>query len=562
MRVRRHASAPLVDRLDALDRASVALREVAPEADIAHAREVLDRIDRRRALTADHTVVGVFGATGSGKSSLVNALVGAEISRAAVRRPTTARPVAAILGESGSEPLLDWLEVEQRYVLDGRGGPLLEAATARSGLFSGPQEAPGLVILDLPDFDSVEEANRTIAQRMTGYVDVLLWVTDPQKYADDILHHDFITPFAGHDAVTIVLLNQIDRLREQEREPVLASLARLARRDGLEAAPVLGVSAATGEGLDELRTLLIETARGRQASVERQKADVEGVAARLREAADPAGMAGDVPVAARSALVEDLSAAARIEPVARAVGASYRYRAGGQTGWPLLRWLRRFRVDPLKRLNIGQERSAPGLDRTSLPAPDAGTRARASRGVREFADAASRGGSDPWRAEVRRAARSREDELPDQLDQAVAGADLRARAASWWWPVINVLQWLAVLTWVVGLGWLALNTALVAAGVPPLPVPMIEDLWVPIPLPVALIVLGVAVGVLLAALAAGVNSLAAAWHARRARRVLRGRVGDAGELLVVRPVEDVLDRAADAATDLAVAAGERPVRRV
>lgn len=560
--IRRSSAAPLVDRLDALDRANDSLAEVAPESSLHHARSVLERIDRRRALTAGHTVIGVFGATGSGKSSLVNALVGTEVSRAAVRRPTTSKPVAAILGDHGSGPLLDWLEVEERHVLDGRNVALEKAATAKGGLFSGPQEAPGIVLLDLPDFDSFEESNRAIVERMTGYVDVLLWVTDPQKYADDVIHRDFIAPFAGHDAVTIVLLNQIDRVRENERKAVVASLKDLIRKDGLESAPVMGVSAVTGEGLEELRARLVKIARERQAVNERHKADVLSVASALREAANPAGMAPEVPGTAHKTLVDDLAAAGRVDFVADAVGASYRYRASGHTGWPMLRWLRRFKVDPLKRLNIGQQRSEAGFDRTSLPAPDAGTRARASSGVRTFADASSVGGSDPWRAAVRAAARSHETELPDALDQAVARADLKAQSKSWWWPVINILQWLAMLTWVVGLGWLAINVGLTAAALPPLPVPVIEDLWMPIPLPVALIVLGVAVGILVAMLAGAINLMAGSWHRRRARRLLRGRIEDVARELVVEPVEDVLDRAQDAATDLAIAAGERPARRV
>src|SRR5699024_3111613 len=254
-----------------------------------------------------------------------------------------------------------------------------------------------------------------------------------------------------------------------------------------------------------------------------------------QEAADPAGMAERPAPADVDALVEDLATAARVEPVARAVGASYRFRAARRVGWPPVRWARRLRPDPLSRLGIGQGRDAEGLERTSLPEPDAAARARASGGVRRFADAASAGGSDPWRAAVRGAARSREERLPDALDQAVAGADLRARTTpwwwpvldalrwltlltwvggrgwlaavrgaarsreerlpdaldqavagaalrarttSWWWPVLDVLQWLTLLTWVVGLGWLALNALLAFLGMPPPPMPMVEGLWI------------------------------------------------------------------------------------
>src|SRR5699024_4726249 len=191
----------------------------------------------------------------------------------------------------------------------------------------------------------------------------------------------------------------------------------------------------------------------------------------------------------------------------------------------------RGRADPLRRWNIGQQRDGQGLERTSLPEPDAASAPRASAGVRRFADASSAGGSEPWRAAVRGAAHSREPELPEALDQAIArtdlrsragswwrpqldvrqrlvrligavgcvpwraavrGArrsrepelpaalahaiartDLRSRAGSWWWPVLAVLQWLVLLIGVVGLGWLALNMVLALFQLPPPPMPMI-----------------------------------------------------------------------------------------
>jgi len=551
-------TASLMDRIDALDRAVEALDRVAPEASIDEARSLLDRLDRRRALSAEHTVIGLFGATGSGKSSLVNALTGTEVSRAAVRRPTTSAPVAAVLGEAGADPLLDWLEVEDRHVLPP-DSPLALAAEAptrgRRAKRAGQEGPPGIVLLDLPDLDSVELTNRETAERMTGLVDVLVWVTDPQKYADAVLHQEFVRRFAGHDAVTLLVLNQIDRLREVERQGVLDSLAALARADGLTEAPILDVSAETGEGLEELRDELGALARSREAASQRQRADVRAAAQALQEIADPTGLPDRVGPAEIDELVEDLAAAARVEPVATAVGASYRHRAAGKVGWPPLRWLRRTRPDPLRRLGIGQARDAEGLERTSLPEADPAARARAAGGVRRLADEASAGGSEPWRAAVRAAARSREDELPDALDQAVARTDLRARDRSWWWPVLDVLQWLAVLTWVAGLAWLGVNALLAFLGVPPPPMPMVEELWIPIPLPTVMMVVGIAAGILLAVAGSALAAVISAWHRSRARRLLRAAVREVAHEYVVEEVDASLVRAREAASDLALAHG-------
>ena len=558
MSLRRPRTTPLHERLDALDRALSALDGIAPGEALTGTTELLERIDRRRALSAEHTVIGLFGATGSGKSSLLNALIGKDVARAAVRRPTTSAPLAAVLGDAGSEALLDWLEVEERHALD-EGTALARAANKPArGRRARRTEAgtPGVVLLDLPDLDSVESAHRDIAERMTGMVDVIVWVTDPQKYADALLHHEFVRPFAGHDAVTVLVLNQVDRLREAEREGVLASLAAIARADGLESAPVLAASAETGEGIEELREHLLGIARSREAVVERHRADVRGAAARLREAADPTGMAERSSPAAIDTLVEDLSLAARVEPVARAVGGSYRHRAARRVGWPPLRWIRSMRADPLARLGIGRGRDGEGLERTSLPAPDAAASARASGGVRRFADDASAGGSDPWRAAVRAAARSEEEALPDALDQAVAEADLRAGETSWWWRVLDVLQWLALLIGVVGLGWLGLNAALAFLGVPPPPMPMVEELWIPIPLPTVMLVLAIAAGILLGVAGSAIAAMSGAWHRRRARRLLTARVRGTAQGLVVEPVDETLHQARQAASDLALAHGE------
>ena len=558
MSLRRPRTTPLHERLDALDRALAALDGIAPGEALTGTTELLERIDRRRALSAEHTVIGLFGATGSGKSSLLNALIGKDVARAAVRRPTTSAPLAAVLGDAGSEALLDWREVEERHALD-EGTALARAANKPArGRRARRTEAgtPGVVLLDLPDLDSVESAHRDIAERMTGMVDVIVWVTDPQKYADALLHHEFVRPFAGHDAVTVLVLNQVDRLREAERAGVLASLAAIARADGLESAPVLAASAETGEGIEELREHLLGIARSREAVVERHRADVRGAAARLREAADPTGMAERSSPAAIDTLVEDLSLAARVEPVARAVGGSYRHRAARRVGWPPLRWIRSMRADPLARLGIGRGRDGEGLERTSLPAPDAAASARASGGVRRFADDASAGGSDPWRAAVRAAARSEEEALPDALDQAVAEADLRAGETSWWWRVLDVLQWLALLIGVVGLGWLGLNAALAFLGVPPPPMPMVEELWIPIPLPTVMLVLAIAAGILLGVAGSAIAAMSGAWHRRRARRLLTARVRGTAQGLVVEPVDETLHQARQAASDLALAHGE------
>ena len=182
----------------------------------------------RRSLSADHTVVGFFGATGSGKSSLFNAVSGAEIATAAARRPTTAEPLAGVWGADGSEPLLDWLEVRNRH----HAAPVAGFA----------DEGTGLILLDLPDFDSTRAANREIVERMVGLVDVLVWVLDPQKYADAAVHNDFLSP-AGRARRRHPGGAQPDRpAAGRDVQPVLESLKGILARDGLGKVQVIGAS--------------------------------------------------------------------------------------------------------------------------------------------------------------------------------------------------------------------------------------------------------------------------------------------------------------------------------
>jgi energy-coupling factor transporter ATP-binding protein EcfA2 len=504
-------------RLEALNEARELAAGALPEETLAEALQVLERASSRRSLSADHTVVGFFGATGSGKSSLFNAVNGAEIATAAVRRPTTSEPLASIWGQDGSGPLLDWLAVDKRH-----------PAPAVPGF---ADEASGLILLDLPDFDSTRAANREIVQRMVGLVDVLVWVLDPQKYADAAVHNDFLAPLASHGAVTMVVLNQVDRLPEADVGPVLDSLKGILARDGLGKVPVLGVSALEGTGVDKVRSTIRHVVAQRQAAAQRLAADVSRAAARLAEASGT-GEAAGLKAAAKSRLAAHLAAAANVPLVVDAVVRSYRLEATRRTGWPVTRWLARLRPDPLRRLNLRREGAGPQLGRTSLPPAGAPERARTDAAVRDFADAASEGAPGPWRAVIRDAARQGRDRLPDALDQAIAGADLKADRTSWWWAVFNVTQWLALLTAVGGFGWLGVLAGLGYLQLPVPEVPMVQG-W---PVPTMMIAGGALLGIVLAITGKFIAGAVARMRGAAARKRLNSAVADVAERQVVEPV--------------------------
>src|SRR5690606_22328881 len=102
----------------------------------------------RLRISADHTVVALAGATGSGKSTTFNALTGVELSAAGVRRPTTSWATACVWGSEGAPELLEWLGIPPRHQVSrdsvlGLGGETKD-------------ELDGVILLDLPDHDSTE----------------------------------------------------------------------------------------------------------------------------------------------------------------------------------------------------------------------------------------------------------------------------------------------------------------------------------------------------------------------------------------------------------------------
>ena len=491
------------------DAVEVAAGRLDPGA-VESARAVVRRAGERLGFGIEATVVALAGPTGAGKSSLFNALVGDELAQAGRLRPTTATATAALWGDP-PEALLDWLEVPRRHRLQGG---------ARNGL----------VLLDLPDFDSVKTGHRLEVERLLELVDLVVWVVDPQKYADAALHDRYLRPLAAHRETMVVVLNQADLLEGEALAACRADLERLLAEDGLDGVPVLAVSARTRDGLDGLQAILDRRVASRDAAVARLAADVTTVATALDEGCGD-GRAGQVRRAQAQRVVQALSQAAGVPTVALAVARSHRRQGALATGWPFVRWLRRLRPDPLRRLRLGD---GPSPDvHTSLPGPTPVQSALAAGAARELAADAAGELHAPWPSLVRAAATRAEDDLPARLDRAVAGAELSTRRPRWWRAagLLQALLALAVLAgalWLlalVGLGFLRLEDVL------PLP-----EVW-GIPLPTLLLGGGTLAGLLLALLTRAVNRVGARRRARRSTAAMNRRVEAVARELVIEPVE-------------------------
>jgi hypothetical protein len=504
-----------------LDQRLAALREAARLAEgrldgdpVERARAVVAQAGERLGLGLESTVVALAGPTGGGKSRLFNALAGEELAPVSRRRPTTSAGQAAVWGD-GADPLLDWLEIPRRHRLPAGG-------------------LDGLVLLDLPDFDSVETAHWLEVDRVVGLADLVAWVVEPQKYADAALHDRYLRPLASHAEAMAVVLNQADLLSSGDVDAWRTDVMRLLAEDGVRGAPLLVVSAETGEGLDELRRLLAERVRGRDAAVTRLAADVDDAAEALGAACGDGGAAG-IRGEDRRRLAAALEEAAGVPAVLRAVDAAHRRRGTLATGWPFVRWVRRLRPDPLRRLRL-PERPRPAV-RTSLPPPTDVQTAQMATAARRLADCAAEGLPEPWPRLVRDAAIARDKEVADRLDRAVSGADLHVSRPRWW-GVASLVQKALALAVLAGGLWLLVLAVLGYLRVDEV-VPLLDAYGIPVP--TWLLAGGALAGIALAFLARLANGAGARWRARGAARSLRRRVEEVGHELVVAPVEAELD---------------------
>lgn len=400
---------PLRPRLDAL-RELVGLSRARLDGDtLAEAGRVLDEAAARQRLSSRHTVVAIAGATGSGKSTLFNTLAGAQISDTGLRRPTTAAPIACSWTD-GAAGLLDRLAIPGRL----RRRPQQGGADTDEAL-------RGLVLVDLPDHDSAATEHREQVDRVLALVDAVIWVVDPEKYADAALHERYLRPLAGHAEITFVVLNQIDRLPGDAADQVLDDLRRLLDEDGMAlgehgepGATVMSLSALTGDGVGELRGVLGRFVQERTAAARRLSADVDAAAARLRPVYVAEGRPG-LGEGAREEFADRLAEAVGAAAAGQAAEREWRRNAGRACGTP---WLRLWRWYESTR--------RPGsLERPAQPEPpeeQLTARQCVEQAVRTVADEAADGLPGPWAQAVREAAVHGADGLPEALDALVERA--------------------------------------------------------------------------------------------------------------------------------------------
>ncbi|WP_113701038.1 GTP-binding protein [Nonomuraea lactucae] len=495
---------------------------------LAEASTLLTRAGERLKLSSEHTVVALAGGTGSGKSSLFNAVSGLELSPTGVRRPTTARTHACVWGLDGATPLLDWLQIQWRHRF-----------ARASALDKGESQLHGLILLDLPDHDSIRALTDNEADRLIGLADLVVWVLDPQKYADASTHRRYVTELAGRDAPTVFALNQADRLTAAELAELVIDLNDLLRREGVEHPSVVPTSAITGRGVDSLKSVLAAAVSRRRAAVQKLEADLHRLEQRVAQTmpADEALSApSTVDDARRMGLTDALCDAVGVPAVGEAMENIYAERSMSWVGWPYPRWFAKLRPDPLKSLRLDDVADEiRGITDGSVSAQSA----EVINAVQALADGLSGGMHPVWRASLNHAARSRAAQVPKALTENLTKVAPHLHHVPAWWRLLKTWQYTLVAAFVTGLVWM--GAGLLFPGDAPLGFQLLGDTaalpWVGLMMAAVL-----GLGALSGIASRNFVELGASRERERLEREMRRRVAAIAETMVVEPVERELGR--------------------
>jgi hypothetical protein len=265
-------------------------------------------LPRLRELDAPLLAV-VGGSTGAGKSTLVNSLLGEEVSPAGVLRPTTRAPV--LVCHPADRHRFEGDRVLPRLARTTGEAPG-QAGTVH--LVTSASLPPGLALLDAPDIDSVVSSNRALAAQLLAAADLWIFVTTAARYADAV-PWDLLAEAGRRSAAVAVVLDRVPAQAVAEIEP---DLHRMLAEHGVRTALVHSIRESELEGgllpdaeVAPLRSWLVElgddaaaragvirtTLQGALDDLDRRIALLADAVAAQREVADRLGDHVDVAYA-------------------------------------------------------------------------------------------------------------------------------------------------------------------------------------------------------------------------------------------------------------------------
>ena len=191
--------------------------------------KLLKKLD---SIQESYLTIGLLGGTGVGKSTLMNALAGSVIASASHRRPHTNHALV------------------YRHVAAITPSSLLSTDLPMQEITHEAEDIKQILLCDLPDFDSLMGDHRQYVIRFLEHLDVLIWVTSPEKYADGRFY-EFLLVVPKAEQNFYFVLNKADlffqskslEIGYEQLASVTARFQEHIKRNGIQGPLIFAISA-------------------------------------------------------------------------------------------------------------------------------------------------------------------------------------------------------------------------------------------------------------------------------------------------------------------------------
>lgn len=427
--------------------------------------ETWDSVAKRQGASEALSVIAFAGASGVGKSELINSLTESAACEVGTHRPSTKVPQGVFCAQANPTQLLELIGVTQ------------STGISQSEFSRGIPE--NLVFVDLPALE-YEPAREATAATLRG-ADVIVWVTDPQRYADASFV-DSVLSFP-HVENTIVVLSHADTLNETQHERILEHLRDILTEHGLGDLPIYSAGRRLENLTSELLSKIVDmTSQGDARNTAFVSALHQGISDFVQ-----ASELDQVKPEALAELNESFDnplkteALLNLSPTADRMADAYKRAAAFWIAWPVLTWIVGFK--PSKKQSPDSRTTLPGIPSVN----DWVLRHDAQTVTRQR----TKHLPPKWRTFFTSHSASLELPLVEALNLALSMQKVQSAPKRAWWKLWWIGQWILFLTLIASSLWLLVWAVGALASMSP-PV-----LWLGlIPLPALLFVVGLLGGLL------------------------------------------------------------------